>query len=200
MRNLLIITCAILILVAPIGAIALTNSEPSPKSNLAWYIRIRPWECSRRCAVYRLLGVSHFKRALLYWYDQVMYWAQRTIGHWIFRQKQLDRIAWRHAAGQHLSSKVDRKGALTSALLRTKQFELIHLFCLFPIAPIVATICLSRHFTAAAIIAAITSVTSVYPILLQRYNRARLQMILGSGHETKSYMNAGHSAQTTTQP
>jgi hypothetical protein len=176
--NLVIVICAALAIAAPIGVLSVTHSEPAEGSVRGWYFRIRAWESWQRYAVYRVLGVPMFKRALLYWYDQVMYWAQRSMGHWIFRRKELGHVAWRRAAGQHLATNVDRAGAMAFAHLKSQQLELIHLFCVLPLIPIILLLWCSSHYLPGSIIALVTLVTNAYPVLLQRYNRSRIETII----------------------
>ena len=177
MRSLLIMVCGSLMLVAPLGAIGLTTSEPLPGTTLAWYFRIRPWETRRRHAVYRRLGVRLFQRGLFFWYDHVLFWAYWLIGVRLWKQQPIALDVWRQRNGQHLESGVRCGDTLVAARRRTERFELIHLFIALPILPIVLCLHISGHQFTSILLEVLTLVTNIYPIFLQRYNRHRIQKL-----------------------
>jgi hypothetical protein len=172
------LSCAVLAAVAPIAAFALTASEPAPGSALGRYFAIRGWESWRRHAVHRVLGVVLYKRLLLFWYDNVFGWAYRALGTGLLGQPPLTREAWRRVNGQHLRPCAPRREELAEARHRTMRFELTHAFLCLPVLPIVAGLLTSGRHAAAGVVAGVLAVTNVYPLLMQRYNRSRIQAAL----------------------
>ena len=178
MSSLHVIFFGFLIAVAPIPAIALTATKPAPGSTLAWYFRIRPWEAWNHHAVYRRLGVRHFKRGLIFYYDVILLGIQRSVGGVLFGQPRFSPEAWRKINGQHLSLTAASREDFEAARMRTMRFELIHLFICLPTLPIILSLQAARNQMAAGILCAMTAVTGVYPVLMQRYNRSRIEGIM----------------------
>ena len=173
MHYSVVVVCGAMSMVAPLAAVPLTASEPPAGSVLDWYFRSRQWASWRHGAFYRFLGVRLFKRGLLRWYDSVMFQVQRLLFAGIFRRTPLTGAAWRRANGQHLKHDLPYRDALISAAKRTKRFELIHLFILLPLLPIVIDSFLGGHYTAGLLMGGVFALMNVYPILLQRDNRER---------------------------
>ena len=190
MSSPMTVVCACLAALAPVAAHALTGSEPDPRSALAWYFRIRPWEAWEDYAVYRWLGVTQFKRGLMFWYDVVFWWIHRSVGVHLLRQPQLTSEVWRRVNGQHFFSGASFREDLAASYRRTLRFELIHVFICLPIMPIALSLHQSERHIDAGMIHAVVVVTNVYPILLQRRNRSRILKIIRA--ETRKSHGATH--------
>jgi hypothetical protein len=174
MNLTVILSCIGLILVAPIAAFALTRDEPVRGPILAWYFRVRAWESARGFALYRCAGARLFQRVLLFWYDRVFLLLQRIVGVHILGQPPLTAEQWRSINGQHIGRGSVRGSNLDVVRRSSMRFELIHAFILVPTLPIVIGVCADGHIAAGTMLAALTWLTNVWPILLQRYTRARV--------------------------
>ena len=63
---------------------------------------------------------------------------------------------------------------LDAAFQNTVLYELIHLSILFPLLPAIIMPCQKGAWTAGLFVVAVNVVVNIYPIMIQRYNRARL--------------------------
>ena len=70
------------------------------------------------------------------------------------------------------------RGAIEAYILRTHDMERIHLACLLASAVVFALAVLESLWALAWSLLAATLVTNILPIMLQRFNRARCQLVL----------------------
>ena len=124
----------------------------------AWYFPPRPFEFGR---LYPLLGVRLFKKYL------------PTSGDLVSRRRRVKHIRVLESGG--------RQAALAEFQQKSQRWELGHLFSalLLQAWAIVGGLLVSPvQFWACT---AINLVVNIYPVMLQRYNRARMAGLLSAG-------------------
>lgn len=138
-------------LLGPLIAFSVSGSWALTRGLPRWYLLpfgFERWRCGR---CYRWLGVRWFK----YWLP----WS----GDWIARR-----------TGRHPLRQGKRQAMFDKAFQNTILYELIHLCILFtPAIPIVLMM-QRQAWGAVFVLLAMQLVINVYPIMVQRYNRARL--------------------------
>ena len=158
MKTWIIILTALAALVGPLLAFAFAGSPVMTRAVLRWYFlpfRFERWRAGR---CYRWLGVRQFK----YWLP----WS----GDWIVRR-----------SGKHPLWQGKRQAMLDVAFQNTILYELIHLSILVPLLPLTIMPFQLGAWTAGLFGVAVNVVVNIYPIMVQRFNRARLLPLVSSG-------------------
>lgn len=135
----------------PLLAFAVAGSPALTRRLPRWYLLPFGFERWRSGRCYRWLGVRQFK----YWLP----WS----GDWILRR-----------TGKHPLRQGKRQAMLDAAFQNTVLYELIHLGILFPLLPTIIMPFQRGAWTAGLFGVAVNVVVNIYPIMVQRYNRARL--------------------------
>lgn len=120
-----------------------------------WYLRPREFEAGR---LYPLLGVRWYKKAV------------PSSGEWVSRWRGIDRLK--------IAASGSRRLALQNYDLQARKWEIRHLVSAIPLQvwAVVggATVGVEQFWTCSAI----NVVVNIYPIMVQRFNRARIALLL----------------------
>jgi hypothetical protein len=137
--------------VAPVAAFLVARSSLINRRLPRWYLMPSGFEQWRWGRCYRWLGARWFK-----------YWLPFS-GDWIA-----------HRMGWQPLRKGKRQAMLDQAFQDTVLYELIHLFILLPLLPVIVLPFRRGAWTAGLFVVAVNLVVNVYPMMVQRHNRARL--------------------------
>lgn len=143
-------TVAVAVL-GPLLAFAIAGLSAMTRGLPRWYLRPFGFERWRSGRCYRWLGVRQFKYSLPWSGDSIV----RLTGKPPLRQ------------GKH-------QAMFDKAFQDTVLYDLIHVFIFVPLLPAITMPFQRGAWTAGLFGVAVNVVVNIYPIMVQRYNRARL--------------------------
>jgi hypothetical protein len=129
--------------------------EINPKTE--WYFKPRDWERHEEGLIYQRLGVKFFKKIV------------PTLGEYV-----------NHIINVHpIRDAESKEEALKEIEGFTRIFEVAHTIGLAVMTPCILMPIIYGDYVDAARVTAVTLSINIYPIMLQRYNRARIYNALG---------------------